>query len=273
MAYEIPVEELHEVAERLTWQRGVIAAATLLGFFLVAKIAGHLVRRRFPRKGPIFAFSKLLTYFLCFIGVMTAVGLLGIPVSSLVLTSSALLIVIGFSLQPVARDLVAGIVILVEQSIRTNDFVSFANTTGTVLEIGLRATTLLNSDGMALVVPNQLLVTTEVTNHSHPVKRTRLRVEIPLSIREDVDVTAEALSSVAQNHPRVLSEPPPTVRLEAIEQWGFRFALIAWVEDAPATRGVASELRFAIVRAFVKRGIGFPTPELLLHEGSGTPDS
>ncbi len=273
MANEIPVEELQEVVQRVTWQRGVIAAATLLGFFLAAKIAGHLIRRGFGREGPVFAFSKLLTYFLCFVGAMTAVGLLGIPLSSLALISSALLIGIGFSLQPVARDLVAGVIILVEQSIRKNDFVSFVDTTGTVLEIGLRATKLLNRDGMTLVVPNHLLVTTEVTNHSHPLKRTRLRVEVPLSIREDVDLAAEAVSSVAQGHPRVLSEPPPIVRLEAIEQWGFRVALIVWVEEASATRGVASELRFAIVRAFVERRIDFPTPELLLHAPSGAPTS
>ena len=211
-----------------------------------------------------------LTYLLIVVGIVTALVLLGIPVSSLVLTSSALLVGVGFSLQPVARDFIAGIVILVEQAIRKNDFITFAETTGTVQEIGLRATQLLTPDGLALVVPNHLLVSTEVVNHSHPLQRTRLRVLIPVSSRDDADATAEALAAVAQEHPEVLSQPPPIVLLEAIEQWGFQFLLIAWVADASTVVRIASELRFAITRALVARGIRYPTPELLLHaQGNG----
>ena len=188
VAQEIPVEELQQGVRAVTWQKGLAAAATLLAFVLVAKLAGYLIRRSFDReaRGAAFAFSKLLTYFLIFVGVVAALALLGLPLSSLVLTSSALLVGIGFSLQPVARDFIAGIVILVEQTIRKNDFVTFGETTGTVREIGLRATQLLTPDGLALVVPNHLLVATEVTNHSHPFQR-RLRVTIPVSARDDVD--------------------------------------------------------------------------------------
>ena len=118
-----------------------------------------------------------------FAGAVAALALLGMPVSSLVLTSSALLVGVGFSLQPVVRDVIAGVVILVEQSIRKNDFVSFGVTTGTVQQIGLRATTLLTRDGTVLVVPNHLLVTSEVVNHSHPFKRSRLRVDVPTGVR------------------------------------------------------------------------------------------
>jgi small conductance mechanosensitive channel len=161
---------------------------------------------------------------------------------------------------------VAGIVILVEQTIRKNDFVTFGDTTGTVEEIGLRATRVLTPDGVALVVPNALLVTTEVTNHSHPHRRTRLRVLVPVSAHDDVDAVEQTLSSVANDNPQILSDPPPLVRLEAIEPWGFQFVLIAWVHDAPTIWRVASDLRFAITRALGARGIRYPTPELLLHQ-------
>jgi len=267
MAQDIPVEELQKNVQAVTWQRGLLAAGVLLGSILVARLVGHLIRRGFSRdaRGPAFAFSKLFTYLLIFVGVVTAMALLGIPLSSLVLTSSALLVGVGFSLQPVARDFIAGIVILIEQKIRKNDFVTFQETTGTVQEIGLRATQLFTPDGVALVVPNHLLVTTEVTNHSHPFRRTRLRVTIPVSAHEDVEAVEETLAATALDHPLILSEPRPLVRLETIEQWGFQFALIAWVQEAPAIRRVASELRFAITRAFAERGIQYPTPELLVH--------
>lgn len=260
MAQEIPIEELQAGVRAVTWQRGVASALVLLGSLLLAKLAGHLLRWAFRKqaRGPAFAFSKLLTYAVTFAGAVAALGSLGIPLSSLLLTSGALLVGVGFSLQHVVRDLVAGVVILVEQSIRKNDFVSFGNTTGTVQEVGLRATQLVTRDGTALVVPNHLLVTTEVTNHSHPVRRSRLSVEVPVDVDESADEVREAIAQAAERHPEVLADPPPAVVLAAIEQWGFRFVLVAWVEEAVAILRVASDLRFAVARVFAARGIRFP---------------
>ncbi len=271
MTPEIPYEALQgEALQALTWRRGIVAVAALLAFILVAKLAGRLVRRALSKKaswgGPVFALSKLLSYFLVFIGVVTSLSLLGIPLSSLLLMSSALLVGVGFSLQHVTQDFVAGIILLVEQPIRKSDFVTFGETSGTVQEIGLRATQVLMRDGTVLVVPNHLLVTTEVCNHSYPIERSRLNVEIPVSLREDVDLVEEILASVAGSHPRVLSEPAPMVRFEAILESHFQFTLIVWVKEAPTTLRVASQLRFAIARAFARRGIQFPTPELRLLE-------
>lgn len=266
MAQEIPIEELQQGVRAVTWQRGLASLATLLGSLLVAKLAGYVVRRAFSgaARGPAFAIGKLLTYGLVFAGAVAALGVLGIPLSSLVLTSGALLVGIGFSLQHVIRDVVAGVVILVEQSIRKNDFVSFTDTTGTVREIGLRSTQLLTRDGTVLVVPNHLLMSSEVTNHSHPVKRARVRVEIPADSGESADEARAAIETAAEQHPEVLREPTPAVHLAAIEQWGFRFVLVAWVEEAVVALRVASELRFAVSRLFAERGIRFPVTAISL---------
>jgi potassium efflux system protein len=255
--------------ESLTWQRGAIAAGALLGFVLAAKLGGHLVRRSLARRGKeggAFALSKLLTYLLVFVGVVTALGLLGIPLGSLLLTSSALLIGLGFSLQHVARDFVSGIVILVEQAIRKDDFVTFEETGGTVIEIGLRSTRLLTPDGTALIVPNHLLTSNEVSNLTSPRERSRLHVEVPVSTREDVEQVEQTLHQLAAQHDEVMPDPDPIVRLEGIHESHLEFSLIVWVTEPRALMRVASELRLAIVRAFGQRGIAFPVPELELHQ-------
>lgn len=266
---EIAYYEATEALHAITWGRAIVAIAVLLAFLVVARLSSYLVRRGLSKArdwgGPVFALSKLLNYFLVFIGIVTALGLLGVPLSSLLLTSSALLVGIGFSLQNVARDFIAGVILLVEQPIRKNDFVTFGQTIGTVKEIGLRATHLSTPDGTDLVVPNQLLVTTEVYNHSYPLKRARLKVEVPVSLREDVGLVEETLRRVGRNHPEVLDEPPPMVRLDAIRDSDFQFTLIVWVHEPLATLRIASELRFAIAQAFARRDIHFPTTELLLH--------
>src|SRR5436190_15742747 len=271
MAQTVPIEELQKGVEAVTWQHAAMAAAVLVGAILIAKLAGQVIRWAFSKKvrGPAFAFSKLLTYGLIFAGAVMALVLLGLPTSSLVLTSSALLVGVGFSLQHVVRDVVAGIVILVEQSIRKNDFVSFGVTTGTVQQIGLRATTLLTRDGTVLVVPNHLLITTEVVNHSHPFQRPRLRVDVPTDVAESADEAREAIWSVADDHPDVLADPPPVVHLEAIEPGAFRLLLIAWVTEPVTARRVASELRFAIARVFAARGIRFATNTFAVSSPDG----
>jgi small-conductance mechanosensitive channel len=266
MAQEIPIEELQQGVRAVTWERGLASLATLLGAILVAKLAGYVVRRSFSgaARAPAFAIGKLLTYGISFAGAVAALGVLGIPLSSLVLTSGALLVGIGFSLQHVIRDVVSGVVILVEQSIRKNDFVSFAGTIGTVREIGLRSTQLVTPDGTVLVVPNHLLTTSEVTNHSYPLKRSRVRVEIPADVGESADEAGAAIVSAAENHPEVLAEPAPAVHLAAIEHTGFRFVLIVWVAEPMTALRVASELRFAVSRLFAERGVRFPITAISL---------
>src|SRR5262249_50259438 len=160
----------------------------------------------------------------------------------LLLTSTALVVALGFSLQHIAGDFVAGIVILLEGAIQKNDFVTFGQTTGKVQEVGLRSTQLLTRDGTMLIVPNHLLTGTEVSNHSSPHERVRLNVQFPVSFGEDVDVIKEILSSIARAHSQVLAEPPPEVRLEEIVGTNFTFGLIVWVHEPVMTLRVASEL-------------------------------
>src|SRR5204862_7909572 len=97
MAQTVPIEELQKGVEAVTWQHAAMAAAVLVGAILIAKLAGQVIRWAFSKKvrGPAFAFSKLLTYGLIFAGAVMALVLLGLPTSSLVLTSSALLVGVG----------------------------------------------------------------------------------------------------------------------------------------------------------------------------------
>jgi small-conductance mechanosensitive channel len=275
LASEISHEASHAI-RGLTWQRGVTVLAVLVGSYAVAKISARLLRRVLSRRtgwsGPAFALSKLLNYILVFIGVLATLGLLGVPLSTVLLTSSALLVGVGFALQHVAQDFIAGLILLIGQPIRRNDFVTFGQTEGTVQEISLRATHLITVDGTNVVVPNHLLVTTELANHSHPILRARMRVEVPVSLHEDVEVVTRTLASVAADHPGVLDEPAPIVRLTAIRNSEFRFTLLAWTSDPPARVRVASELRCAIAQAFARIGIHFPTPELRLHGGQPARD-
>ncbi len=278
MKPEIPREALESgILQSLTWQRALLALGAFVGFYLVAKLAGFLLRRLLSKHphvgGSRFALSKLLTYFIVFVGVVTALSVLGLPLSSVILTSSALLVGIGFSLQNTARDVISGIVLLLEQRVRKGDFVTFANISGTVQDIGLRSTCVLTRDGITLVVPNHLLVTTELSNQSHPLERARVHVLVPVGFAADIDAVEQALFDVAEGHAEVLADPAPIVRFEAAVFTHFELSLIVWVKDPIATRRIGSELRFAIARTFASRGLPFPTPMLELVGAANAPRS
>jgi small-conductance mechanosensitive channel len=253
--------------ESLTWAKGFAAVSEFLAAFLLAKLGAFLLQRALGERagGAAFALSKLLKYCVTFAGFVVALVILGMPVASLLLTSTAVLVGLGFSLQHIGRDFVSGVVILMERAIRKNDFVTFGETMGTVQEIGLRSTQLLTRDGTMLIVPNHLLTVTEVSNHSSPQKMVRLNVQLPIGFGEDVDLISEILSSVAHSHKHVLAEPPPRVGFEEIMDSHFRFALIVWVDEPVMGKIIASELRFAITRALAKRGIQFPRTTIELR--------
>jgi small-conductance mechanosensitive channel len=259
--------------ESITWEKGFAAASVLLATFLLAKLGGFLVQRALSKRGSgaAFALSKLLKYCVVFAGFVLALVVLGLPVASLLLTSTALLVGLGFSMQHIGRDFVSGIVLLLERAIQKNDFVTFGETIGTVQEIGLRSTQLLTRDGTMLIVPNHLLTVTEVSNHSSPHKRARLNVQVPVGFGEDVELIKEILSSVARSHKHVLAEPSPQIAFEEILDSHFRFALVVWVDEPIMTLRVASELRFDIAHAFAQRGIRFPRTTIEVQRSRTTP--
>jgi small-conductance mechanosensitive channel len=269
MRSAIPSEAIERGLLSLTWQHALMALGTFIGFFLLAKLAGGLTRRLLSKRSHVgrarFALSKLLSYFLVFVGVVAALGVLGLPFSSLVVALSALLIGIGFSLQHTARDMVAGMVLLAEQRIREGDFVTFGDTSGQVREIGLRSTCVLTRDGITLVVPNHLLVTDKLSNQSHPVERAQIHIMVPVALSANIDAVEEALFEVARAHSEVLANPPPGVKLTQILDTHLELTLSAWVKEPRDTLRIASELRFAVAREFARRRLPFPTPELRLR--------
>jgi len=268
---DIPYEEVRTgVLHTLTWRRGLLAAAVVLSFLLVAKLGVVLLRRALARRnidlsGTVFAWTKLVTYALTVFGFVAALGIMGVPLGSLLMPSVVVLIGAGVGLQQLVQDIVASIVILAEQRLRKGDLVTFGRTIGTVKEIGLRATQILTRDGTVLLVPNHVLMSSEVANHTHPFKHTRICVEIPVSLREDVDTVTDALLEAGGGVPDVLADPPALVRLDGIAESCFRFSLVVWVDDAPAAMRISSDLRFAVAHAFAARKIQFPPPELTLH--------
>jgi small-conductance mechanosensitive channel len=140
---------------------------------------------------------------------------------------------------------------------------------GTVVGIEMRATRVMTRDGISVLVPNSKLISDEVSNLSAPEPTTRLRVGVGVAYGSDTKRVRDVLLEVAANDGRLLKEPAPTVFFREFGSSSLDFELCVWLDDPQVRPRVASDLRFAIDRAFRDHQITIAFPQLDLHLASG----
>lgn len=248
----------------------LIAAAFVI---LLAAVLARLTTRALARllrgsgfADPArFAISRLAGYAVALLGALVAIGSVGFNLDALLAASAILMVGIGFGLQKIAENFIAGLILLIEQPVRKGDFVRVGNAFGWIDEIGMRATRILTRDEVTIIVPNAELVGSQVVNHSTPTPRLRLSVAVGVAYGSDVARVTTTLLAVARESALVLADPPPEVRFEDFGESSLGFELLAWIANPAEDRRVASELRFAIDRAFRAAGITIPFPQRDLH--------
>ncbi len=242
----------------------VLIAARFIGAFSASRLNLLLARRDVP-EGSRFAIAKMVQYAATLIGVLVAFTSIGIRLDALLAASTVVLVGIGFGLQNIAQNFISGVILLLERPVSRGDFVQLGNATGTVVDIGMRATRVVTRDEVTIIVPNSELVTAQVVNHSVPTRNLRILVRVGVAYGTDTQKVAEVLMAVAKAEDSVLDDPVPEVRLEDFGESSLVFTILAWIDNPPEDRRVASRLRFAIDAAFRAAGIHIPIPQREVH--------
>jgi hypothetical protein len=174
---------------------------------------------------------------------------------------------IGFGLQNIANTFVSGLLLSLERPIKPGDWVNVGQFTGTVVRIGARSTQIRTSDHVTILVPNARLLENEVVNWSHGDPTSRVRIPVVVDGATGAGRARRALVEIATGHPDVLADPPPHVRLKDFDGGDLRLELRVWVRDPRVQSRVKSDLRFRIVAAFRRHGIGLQSEqrEVRLH--------
>ena len=180
-----------------------------------------------------------------------------IPLTVFAFLGGAFAIGIGFGAQTLLKNVISGILLLIERPLRVGDLIEVENVRGRVTSIGLRSSTVRDTKGMETLIPNSSFLEKHLTNwtYSSRVSRFSLRVGAPYeaSKRRVIDM----LAHLAKEHPHVLEMPAPQVLLEEFGQNARIFTLNYWLEirlDIDPSQ-VASELRFAIELKFAEAGL------------------
>ena len=248
----------------------------ILTFTAARNIPGLLSLTVFNRinlgHGGNHALTTTVRYLIVLVGVIVALGKIGITWSKVQWIAAAITLGIGFGLQEVFANFVAGIILLYERPIRLGDVVTIGDITGRISQIKIRATTIRQLNNRELVVPNKDFITGQLVNWT--LNDAILRVEVPVGVAygSDTDLVKKTLVQVAVDHPEILDEPKPDVVFTSFGESTLDFKIRGFVADVDRFIGVQSDLHFAVEKAFKEAGIEIAFPQRDLHLRSISPE-
>jgi small-conductance mechanosensitive channel len=176
-------------------------------------------------------FAKLFEIALYFAVFFLLMQILGLDLTALTVFGGALGVGLGFGLQQIAANFISGIIILLERSLKTGDFIELEDgKAGTLREINMRSSTLSTFDGKDIMVPNETFITKRFVNWTHTDANQRCTVPFQVPYGADMHRIPPLVEAAVAGHPRVLREPePPGVSMTGFGDRGVRFAVQFWV--------------------------------------------
>ena len=245
----------------------IVVIGYLLSSFVARRIERMAVARgriapqaaALLRKWALFALAAALVIF--------ALVSASIPLTAFAFLGGALAIAAGFGLQNLLKNLVSGIMLLVERPLRLGDLLEVDGIRGRITEIGIRASTIRSADGIETMIPNARFIEGNVTNWTYTSPQTRHSIVVGVTYGTPLRKAADVLLGVLSRHGHVLKDPAPQVYLDAYADSSINFALMYWVEMTidNDTRRVKSDLLHMIDRAFDEAGIRMPFPQRDVH--------
>jgi small-conductance mechanosensitive channel len=236
-----------------------------LFYFLSRSIRQLLRDDILPRTGIDPSLNQVIStfsgYALVMAGLLLALSLMGIPLSTLTVIAGGLSVGIGFGLQELINNFVSGFILLTERSLTPGDVIEIDDQIGVVGEINLRTIEIRTIDNVQLIVPNGQLLQSTVTSYTRNDKRVRMRVAAATSMEANPHQAIEALLAAAGQQANLLPEPIPEALFTGIGERALEFELWVWVADPLLIPYVNSELLLRVWDAFQERGIELPPPE------------
>jgi small-conductance mechanosensitive channel len=247
----------------------IVFAAVILVVLFAAWFLSRTARRLLRRLTALDGTQELLAEKLVTIAVWTAaffigIDLLGIDLTALAVFSGAFGLAIGFGLQKTFGNLIAGIILLMDRSIKPGDVIAIADaagnyTFGQIRKIGIRAVSLTTRDQKEYLIPNENLMVNQVENWSYSSKNVRVQVPVGIGYGCDIAVAEKLMLEAAKSARRVLETPPPVVWLEKYGESSLDFTIHCWINDPEEGVGnVRSDVLKRLWALFQEHGIEVP---------------
>ena len=212
-----------------------------------------------------YALFQIIKYLIWVIAVGFILEAIGIKVTVLIAGSAALLVGIGLGLQQTFNDVISGIILLSEKSIRIGDVLDIDGVVVKIQSIGLRTSKGINTDDISMIIPNSLITTNKVINWSHQSEKARFRVDIGVSYGSDVDLVIKILEESVIEHQDVYDKKLIEARLMNFGASSLDFQVLFYSENIFRIGKVKSDIRRIIYKNLAINNITIPFPQLDLH--------
>ncbi|MCC6925137.1 mechanosensitive ion channel domain-containing protein [Novosphingobium sp.] len=264
--------------------RALLMVVTVVAVIVLGRLAGYFFRRLFARMHRLDATQKVLGEKLATIAAwivlaLSGIDFLGIDLTALAFFSGALGLAIGFGLQKTFGNLISGLILLADRSIKPGDVIAVGTgadkTVGQVNRIGIRAVSVITRDQVEYLIPNELLMTNQVENWSFTSKDVRVKVKVPVAYGTDIELAEQLILAEVRKIQRVINRQPPQAWLSEFGDSAIVFEVQMWIADPEEGLGnLRSDLLKGVWKAFQANGIQVPFPQRDLHikEWPGKPD-
>ena len=239
--------------------------------YLGSRLIGFLLGRRLSatnlRPDIVYILQRIAFFVLIVFVVMTALSLLGIPLTAFAFATGAIAIGVGFGAQNIINNFISGWILMAEPPIRIGDFIEIDNTYGAVEIIGNRSTRIRRTDGVHLLVPNSQLLERTVVNWTLIDLEVRTTVRVGVAYGSPVSKVAELIMQAVKDQPEVKAEPHPSVVFEDFGDSALVFDAYFWcdVGGEKFLREIRSAIRFRITELFEENGITIAFPQRDVH--------
>jgi small-conductance mechanosensitive channel len=245
----------------------LLTAVISVGLTLVAALwVGSVVEARLLAAATLtpnlrVVLSRVTKALLALVAVLVALSMVGIDLTVLSVFGGALGVGLGLGLQRIASNYVSGFIILLDRSLSIGDMITVDKYYGAVSKINTRYTVIKALDGTETIVPNEMLVSTPVINHSYSDRSVRVSVKVSIAYDADVDRALQILAEIAREQPRVMTEPGPSAFVTGLAADGIDLEVGFWIRDPEeGTLSVRSAISRTLLRRFSAEGIEIPYP-------------
>jgi small-conductance mechanosensitive channel len=241
---------------------GVVLITLLVAMWIGGMIEAHLMRTPGLDGNLRVVFSRLARALLILLAVLIGLPLVGIDLTTLSVFGGALGVGLGFGFQKIAANYVSGFIILLDRSIRLGNLIAVDAQRGIVTRITTRYTVLRSLIGVEMIVPNEMLVSSVITNETFSDRKVRIGLPVQVAYGTDLEQALRLLVAAASGQARVLADPPPKAFVVTFADSGIDLELGFWIGDPEeGTMQVRSDINLAIWRAFQAADISIPFPQ------------
>ncbi|MFC1664654.1 mechanosensitive ion channel family protein [Pseudomonadota bacterium] len=251
---------------------GVVKAIIALGLMLWLAMVFSNVFDRQIRTSKNFSpsvqvlLSKLVKVVFITLAILIALSGSGIDLTAFALFSGAVGVGLGFGLQKIVSNLISGVILLLDKSIKPGDVIAVSNNYGRVDSLGARYVSVITRGGIEHLIPNEELIVTRVENWSYSNDLLRLKAQVGVHYKSDLHKAMELCIEATKETDRVLEEPKPVCLLRGFGDSSVDLEVRFWINDPMNGRAnLISEILLKIWDKFHRHNIQIPYPQRDLH--------